>query len=77
VVVQVSARDLPLLAAGEQALRAAFGGRKLALAADPRIELGGCVLETRLGSLDGRLETQLRAVFEAIHAARLAQEQHG
>jgi flagellar assembly protein FliH len=77
VVVKVSAQDLPLLAAGEEALRAAFGGRKLALAADPRIDLGGCVLETRLGSLDGRLETQLRAVFEAIHAARSAREERG
>jgi flagellar assembly protein FliH len=76
VVVKVSPSDLPVLTEAQDALRAAFGGRKLEVAADPRVELGGCLVETRLGSFDGRLETQLRVVFEAIHAARAAREEH-
>ena len=34
--------------------------------ADDRVELGGCLLRSPLGSLDARLETQLAAVREVI-----------
>jgi flagellar assembly protein FliH len=40
------------------------------LLADERVALGGCVVETSGGSLDARLETQLRLLADALIRAR-------
>ena len=43
------------------------------LVADERVTMGGCIVETDAGSLDGRLETrlaELKAVLVEIHNAR-------
>jgi len=40
------------------------------IAADDRVELGGCLLETPAGNLDGRLETQLQLLRETLLHAR-------
>jgi flagellar assembly protein FliH len=38
--------------------------------ADDRVILGGCILETPMGNLDGRLETQLAGLRELLLTAR-------
>jgi len=40
------------------------------IVADDRVELGGCLLETPAGNLDGRLETQLQLLRETLLQAR-------
>ena len=72
MLIRVSERDLPALNEAQDALSRALSGRKFLLVADSRVELGGCIVESRLGSLDARLETQLRAAFAALNAARTA-----
>jgi flagellar biosynthesis/type III secretory pathway protein FliH len=72
LTVRVNSRDLPVLQAQEMTLRAAVPGRTIALAADSRVELGGCIVETNLGSLDGRLEVQMRGLYETLKAAKTA-----
>jgi flagellar assembly protein FliH len=75
VLIRVSAVDLPLLQACEEELTSALAGKKFSLLADSRVEVGGCIVETQLGSLDGRLENQLRALCETIRAAKLAHQE--
>ena len=70
LVIRVSERDLPVLKEAQDLLSRALSGRKFLIAADARVEFGGCMVESRLGSLDARLETQLRAALEALDAAR-------
>lgn len=70
IVIRVSERDLPALSEARATLAVALSGRKFLMVADSRVEFGGCIVESRLGSLDARLETQLRVAFEALEAAR-------
>jgi flagellar assembly protein FliH len=70
IVVRVAREDLPALRKCENELAGALSGRKLELLADSRIELGGCIVETKLGSLDGRLEVQLRELYETLRLAK-------
>jgi len=44
------------------------------VAADDRVELGGCLLETPAGQLDGRLEVQLANLRQALLAARAGRD---
>jgi len=36
------------------------------------VNVGGCLVESDLGTLDGRLEVQLRELFETIRAVKAA-----
>lgn len=48
-----------------------------ALLADERVSMGGCIVDTDAGSLDGRLETrlaELKAVLVEVHHAREASQ---
>lgn len=73
LTVRVSPADLPTLQLEESRLAAAVPGRKFALVADARVELGGCLVDSRLGTLDGRLEVQLRELYATLRAARSSQ----
>ena len=70
VTLRVSARDLEVLEADRGALERAFAGRRFAMVADPLVELGGCIVESSRGSLDGRFETQLQGLIETLRDAR-------
>jgi flagellar assembly protein FliH len=72
VTIRVNAEDLPALHLEEQRLAHLLGRRKFALVADARITLGGCIVETSLGSLDGRLDVQLREMCETLRSAKAA-----
>jgi flagellar assembly protein FliH len=72
VTIRVNAEDLPVLHLEEQRLAHLLGRRKFALIADARITVGGCIVETSLGSLDGRLDVQLREMCETLRSAKAA-----
>lgn len=72
LTVRVSPADLAMLQEQEAQLAAALPGRTFTLVGDPRIELGGCMVDSKLGSLDGRLEVQLRELYETLRAAKAA-----
>ena len=69
IVIRVSAADLPMLAAAEDRFAVALAGRKYSIVSDTRVESGGAIVETANGSLDGRLEAQLRALCDTVLAA--------
>lgn len=73
LTIRVCHADLPLLQQDEGQLARALADRKFSLVADPRVDLGGCIVESRLGSLDGRLEVQLRELYETLRAAKSSQ----
>jgi flagellar assembly protein FliH len=64
VTVRLSARDWELL--GEQGRSALTTGSVSHWVVDPKIELGGCIVDGGRGSLDGRLETQLAKMKQAL-----------
>jgi flagellar assembly protein FliH len=70
--IRVHTDDLPILQQYEQTLAQLLGPRKFTLVADARITVGGCIVETSLGSLDGRLEVQLREMCETLRSAKAA-----
>lgn len=69
VNICVHRNNLELLKTQRKNLSKLSGGRRLTIKADPRVELGGCIVESRFGSLDGRIDVQLRQLFESLKAA--------
>lgn len=69
---QVSPQDLPFLQSQSSAIEEVLGSRSWSLCADPRVTLGGCLIESSLGTLDGRLEIQLQELFAMLRAAKTA-----
>ncbi len=74
IVIKVSPRDLPALQLAQENLASSLGGRRFTLVADSQVTAGGCIVETQLGSLDARLDVQLRTMCEALEAARSASQ---
>lgn len=68
--IHVNPHDLPLLESAEAGIAASLPGRKFQLVADARVEAGGCIVESALGSLDGRLEVQLAGLCATLRDAR-------
>ena len=44
--------------------------RFLDIVADPKVNLGGCIIESESGAVDARLETQLRVLERAMLKSR-------
>jgi flagellar assembly protein FliH len=72
LTIRVSPADLPLLQKHEASLREALGSRRWTLASDSRVAAGGCLVESSLGTLDGRLESQLGKLCETLRVAKAA-----
>lgn len=70
ITIRVSSADLACLGEAHKEIADALSGQKFSLVADPRVEAGGCIVESQLGSLDGRLEVQLRALCETLRLAK-------
>jgi flagellar biosynthesis/type III secretory pathway protein FliH len=71
LTVRLSERDYAHLVADKRSLVDKTGLEGLRLRVDSTVEPGGCVVETEAGSLDGRIETQLERIEEALlEAAR-------
>ncbi len=74
--VRVSPDDFALLEAARHKLLDGLDDTSVQLVPDGRVRLGGCLLETESGSLDGRLEVQLQRLSEVMLSTR-AQRQIG
>jgi flagellar assembly protein FliH len=78
LTIRVNPGDLPFLLESEPQLRAAIGSRRWRLEPDARVSTGGCLVESSLGTLDGRLEVQLHELGETLRAAKAKSwEAHG
>lgn len=72
LVVHLSPHDYQLLREARGAASGASDGEPHVLAPDHRVALGGCMVETTGGTVDGRLETQLQKLRDTLSAARKA-----
>lgn len=70
LVLRVSPRDYALLHEDGDALAGVAQGIKHELVPDDRVVLGGCMIETAGGTIDGRLEIQLQQLRETLVSAR-------
>lgn len=77
LVVRVSPLDFEALSLSRAELVDGLNTGHVELVADDLVELGGCVLETPSGSLDGRLELQLQRLRETLLNARAKWHEHG
>jgi flagellar assembly protein FliH len=68
--IHVCPADLPLLQTAEAGIAAKLPGRNFTLVPDSRVETGGCIVQSALGSLDGRLEVQLAELCATLRAAK-------
>jgi flagellar assembly protein FliH len=68
--IHVNPLDLPVLRTAEAGIAAKLPGRQFTLVADGRVESGGCIVESALGSLDGRLEVQLAELCATLRDAK-------
>lgn len=71
MTVRVNAADLPLVEKMRERIDAFGRARYLDFVADQTIKEGGCLIESASGTIDARLETQLR-VFEKALLAQTA-----
>jgi flagellar biosynthesis/type III secretory pathway protein FliH len=71
VVVRVRPAELETLTLARPALAEALGDAELTLLADQRVQLGGCIVESKFGNLDGRLEVQLGELCETLRLAKI------
>lgn len=66
LVVRVSPTDWTIIAERRAQLLEGLNAGAVDIVADERVELGGCLVETRTGGLDGRLEVQLDRLREIL-----------
>jgi flagellar assembly protein FliH len=71
LVIRVSPADYHELIETRESLTENGNSRSIEILADDRVELGGCLLETPAGNLDGRLEVQLQQLRDTLLNARL------
>jgi flagellar assembly protein FliH len=72
LTIRVSVHDLPALEEQQEEIQKACAGRLFSLVADARVEAGGCIVESSLGTLDGRFDVQLRGLAETLRVAKSA-----
>lgn len=66
IIIRVNATDLEYVEKERGLLREKSGSSDLIILSDPTVEPGGCVLETDLGTVDARIDTQLAQIREAL-----------
>jgi len=77
LVVRVAPADFEALSKRRAELVDGLNVGQVELVADDLVGLGGCVLETPSGSLDGRLEIQVQRLRETLLNARVKWHEHG
>jgi len=70
LVLRVSPADYRMLHAEPERARAVTDGAKIEIFPDERVSIGGCLLEAGGGTLDARLEVQLRQLLDTLTRAR-------
>jgi flagellar biosynthesis/type III secretory pathway protein FliH len=70
LTVRVNPTDLSLLEEQRSELAALTATPTLHLLGDAQVALGGCLIDSPVGTLDARFEVQLQGLFEALRVAR-------
>lgn len=70
ITIRVAPADFEHLVENQAAITQTHFSSGITLQPDDRVVLGGCLIETSGGSLDGRLETQLQQVRDALLGAQ-------
>jgi flagellar assembly protein FliH len=52
--------------------QSALGGQRIELVASETVKRGGCIIEGEYGSVDARIETQLKTALQALHNGGVA-----
>ncbi len=66
LTVRVNPADLPVVEKEVENLTRTGRVRFMDFVADPRVSEGGCLIESEVGTIDARLETQLRVLERAL-----------
>ncbi len=77
LTVRLSPADFEDVKGSRAALLENLAGSAVEIVPDERVELGGCLLETPGGNLDGRLEVQLQCLRDALLNARIRRPDGG
>ena len=70
LLIRVNPADYRDLTTEREQLAEGLNVQHIEFAADDRVELGGCLMETPSGNLDGRLEVQLQQLRDTLMSAR-------
>lgn len=73
LIVRVSPADFDVIRQNRDEILGGFEAGQVEIAADDRVELGGCLLETPSGNLDSRLEVQLANLRRTLLEAKSRQ----
>jgi type III secretion protein L len=68
LTVRVNPSDLSLIEEEREKFLPSTRARFIDFVADPRVSSGGCLIESEVGTIDARLETQLRVLERALLA---------
>lgn len=74
LTVRVNANDLPLLERMRERIDAFGRTRFVDFVADQAVSRGGCIIESASGTIDARVETQLRVLENALLARASGEE---
>ncbi|MCD6310752.1 MAG: hypothetical protein J7M18_08540 [Candidatus Eremiobacteraeota bacterium] len=67
ITIRVNPEDLSLVESSKDSfVRFMQGIREYEITGDPRVEQGGCIIESNLGSVDSRLKTRIEAIRVAF-----------
>jgi type III secretion protein L len=69
MVVKVSPDDHELLSKHRLRLSSI---KNIEFVSDEKVKLGGCIVKTDSGMIDGRLEVQLQALYDILHGVNSA-----
>jgi flagellar assembly protein FliH len=70
ITIRLSVGDAAALQlAGHDLATEAFSLAKVSVVADPNLSAGDCIIETNLGTVDGRLSTRLAEMRETVETA--------
>lgn len=66
LIIRVSTQDFESINLGHSSLIKDLNNPNIKIISDERVEMGGCIVETDVGTIDGRLETQLSHLKDII-----------
>lgn len=66
VTIRVHVNELDVIASKRAEIAEALGDDTFKLVADPRVSIGGCLVESSFGEIDARWESQLSAMIKTL-----------
>lgn len=66
LTIRLNPQDLPILEKEIERISAGSKIKYIDFAPDPRVDSGGCLIESEVGTIDARLNTQLRVLERAL-----------